>query len=537
MTSFNSLIVRADESALQELIGRAALRLVGLLDPTYLTPSNMRSLVLSLRSPASLLQDPRSRNVLADLMTYEDATELLAALGADAASDPYAALRGLRIPLGSYAESKLFEFLGVALPIEPDEVETHEPIDTVRGEYPLFDYQRSVASRAFTSLEKDPRRLLVHMPTGAGKTRTTMHLIARHLTSREPTLVLWLAYSDELCEQAASEFEKAWRSLGNRDIAVGRYWGKHDADTSELRDGLLVAGLSKVYARTKRSIDFIARLADKTSLVIIDEAHQAVAESYRLVLETVFSKKPDTALLGLTATPGRTWDDVDADLELATFFARQKVGIKVDGYSNPMEFLISEQFLARPIFEPLHYDGGLEITDHDLREVARALDIPERILKSLAEDAVRNLHIVLRVEKLMEHHDRVILFAATVEHAELLTAVLAARGHDAACVTSKTGRTDRLRAISRFRSLSTEPMILCNYGVLTTGFDAPRTSAAVIARPTKSLVLYSQMVGRAIRGPRAGGNAEAIVVTVVDRGLPGFGDVGEAFLNWEDVWT
>ena len=63
-----------------------------------------------------------------------------------------------------------------------------------------------------------------------------------------------------------------------------------------------------------------------------------------------------------------------------------------------------------------------------------------------------------------------------------------------------------------------------------------QTSAAVIARPTISLVLYSQMVGRAIRGTRAGGNAEAEIVTVVDSGLPGFGDIGDAFLNWEDVW-
>ncbi|MCY3568274.1 MAG: restriction endonuclease, partial [Chloroflexi bacterium] len=66
--------------------------------------------------------------------------------------------------------------------------------------------------------------------------------------------------------------------------------------------------------------------------------------------------------------------------------------------------------------------------------------------------------------------------------------------------------------------------------------DAPAVSAALIARPTKSLVLYSQMVGRAIRGPRMGGTEACEVVTVVDRNLPGFGSVAESFLNWEDVW-
>ena len=60
--------------------------------------------------------------------------------------------------------------------------------------------------------------------------------------------------------------------------------------------------------------------------------------------------------------------------------------------------------------------------------------------------------------------------------------------------------------------------------------------AAVIARPTKSLVLFSQMVGRATRGEKAGGNKRAEVATVVDTRLPGFCNVADAFDNWEDVW-
>ena len=91
--------------------------------------------------------------------------------------------------------------------------------------------------------------------------------------------------------------------------------------------------------------------------------------------------------------------------------------------------------------------------------------------------------------------------------------------------------------IRKFKSNRETLLVLCNYGVLTTGFDAPQTSAAVIARPTKSLVLYSQMVGRVTRGPKAGGNKSAEVVTVVDTNLPGFGSVVDAFYNWEDVWN
>jgi superfamily II DNA or RNA helicase len=103
-------------------------------------------------------------------------------------------------------------------------------------------------------------------------------------------------------------------------------------------------------------------------------------------------------------------------------------------------------------------------------------------------------------------------------------------------VTGLTDRITRERVIAKFKSSDPQPIVMCNYGVLTTGFDAPKTSAAVIARPTRSLVLYSQMVGRAIRGVRAGGNAEAEILTVVDPVLPGFGNLAEAFTNWEDVW-
>jgi superfamily II DNA or RNA helicase len=154
----------------------------------------------------------------------------------------------------------------------------------------------------------------------------------------------------------------------------------------------------------------------------------------------------------------------------------------------------------------------------------------------IAEDEQRNLQIVHRVEELVRRHDRIIVFAASVRHARLLAVVLRARGITADAITAETPSLDRVRVITRFRSSHTEPIVLCNYGVLTAGFDAPKTSAAVIARPTKSLVLYSQMVGRALRGPRAGGNAEAEIVTVADTDLPGFRDPAEAFFNWEDVW-
>lgn len=114
--------------------------------------------------------------------------------------------------------------------------------------------------------------------------------------------------------------------------------------------------------------------------------------------------------------------------------------------------------------------------------------------------------------------------------------MLRVKGFNADAITANTSPQERERLITRFKDDAPDTKILCNYGVLTTGFDAPRTSAALIARPTKSLVLYSQMVGRAIRGAKAGGNETAEIITVVDKELPGFGSVAEAFTNWEDVW-
>ena len=72
----------------------------------------------------------------------------------------------------------------------------------------------------------------------------------------------------------------------------------------------------------------------------------------------------------------------------------------------------------------------------------------------------------------------------------------------------------RAKIIDRFKFDTQDVIIICNFGVLTTGFDAPKTSAALIARPTKSLVLYSQMVGRAIRGKRLAATKTAEIVTV-----------------------
>ncbi|MDN3721484.1 helicase-related protein [Roseibium salinum] len=162
---------------------------------------------------------------------------------------------------------------------------------------------------------------------------------------------------------------------------------------------------------------------------------------------------------------------------------------------------------------------------------------PKRFSKKLGQDTARTEAILIAILDAITRHERIIVFAPSVENAKLLQAMLTIKNVEALFVSGETEPAERERRIRRFKSNARNKIVMVNFGVLTTGFDAPRTSCAIIARPTRSLVLYSQMVGRATRGVRAGGNEEAEIITITDPSLPGFGSVTEAFSNWEDVWN
>ena len=505
------------------------------LDPHLATPANLRRTCLQLHSPEALLTEPESRSRLLALLRPEHALSLSEELGLGS-DNPYDTLQTVQIRKNSLRQQQLLAFFRI-FPPETETIPKLGALEEIPPHYGLFDHQR-IAQRAVLDLLQLPeRRVLLHMPTGAGKTRTALHIVASELRRQEPTVIVWLAYSEELCEQAAVEFATAWSYLGDRMVSIYRFWGSNrDLIIEDIKDGFLVASLTKTYERAKRDGEFIARLADRTALVIIDEAHQAIAETYSFLLDYLVDRNEETALLGLTATPGRSWNDPSIDEELSDFFRRKKVTLNVPGYNNPVDYLIDKGYLARPMFRSLRYKHDEHFDEKQINLLASSLDIPESILRRLAEDEKRNLVIVNAVENLIRQHDRILVFAATVGHARLLAVVLQARGIDASAVTGATPRDERSRIIVRYKNNDSEPKVLCNYGVLTTGFDAPRTSAAIIARPTKSLVLYSQMVGRATRGIRAGGNIEAEIITIVDTNLPGFGDMAAAFGNWEDVW-
>ncbi len=524
VTQFLELLQDQD---LRKFVDPGILPILDAIFDGYLGGKNLQCVIRTVVDFDLLLREPQSRRLILNLVPEQKRIELENRIGRNiyaTSADEYTDAEVQRIR----------DFFGlVDERIVPPPM---PPTDTITPSYGLFDHQRDVVRKLMPLLTQDERRAVLHLPTGVGKTRTAMHVVVNSLRAHEPSVVVWLASGKELLEQAVLAFREAWLHLGTRPIRIGSMWGDRMPDLEDFSDGFLAVGLAKAWAMLSRTdSDWAARLASRVRLVVFDEAHQSIAGTYRRLTEEL-TLDFRCALLGLTATPGRTWADIDKDGELADFFSGNKVTLDVPG-ENPIEYLIDNGFLARPNFRTLFAEPGLSINDDELTRIANSLDIPERIVANLSMSEQYVTAVLGAVGELLDAgHQRVLVFAATVAHARMLTAILVARNIRSDVVTGSTPERVRERAIRTFKSNDGIPMVLVNFGVLTTGFDAPKAGAVVIARPTQSLVLYSQMVGRAIRGPKAGGTATCDILTVVDPSLPGFGDVAEAFVNWEDVW-
>ena len=173
---------------------------------------------------------------------------------------------------------------------------------------------------------------------------------------------------------------------------------------------------------------------------------------------------------------------------------------------------------------------GATLSERDYARVEASEDYSKEIVERLSDDEMRNLLILDRVKALVSqgHHRihcvRRTMFATPTYCKHTCRCRTELR---CASITADTPPEQRKHWLDMFRDTEDdEPCVLFNYGVLTTGFDAPLTSAAVISRPTKSLVLYSQMVGRVIRGTRVGGTPEA---EILDRRGPEFTRIPRSF--------
>jgi superfamily II DNA or RNA helicase len=219
---------------------------------------------------------------------------------------------------------------------------------------------------------------------------------------------------------------------------------------------------------------------------------------------------------GLTATPGRTGLNRDQETvklvgRFDAYLIMPDLGKEYD--ENPLRYFRENDFLARA--HHVLYRSGREytLTDEEVDELKLDVDLPAGFLKRLAADNKRNLLIIRRLLSLPKGTPTLV-YACTVDHAYFLAAILTAQGRTSRAVSSDTPATLRRALVHDFKEQKIE--FLCNYGVLTTGFDAPKTRCIALCRPTTSEVLYEQIIGRGLRGPKFGGTSECTIIDFAD---------------------
>ena len=331
-------------------------------------------------------------------------------------------------------------------------------------ELELRPYQRAAIDAVLTARRAGTRRLLVHLPTGAGKT-----VIFSHLASMAKRQVLVLAHREELLTQAKDKLERAL--AGTATVAIERGALRAPANAK-----VLVCSLRSLHeerlARVMRDRDF--------GLVVYDECHHAAAEDNLRVLRQlgIFEAGFTGTLLGFTATTARgDGQGLDAVFEQIV-------------YSRTLPELIDDGYLSA-------LRGFRLSTSADLRSLAGSgLDFDEEEL-SLAIDIEERNALVARSIQELARDRRTIAFCVTVQHAQHLAHALNALGVMTGIVHGTMPSEKRAKTLAEFRAGQLQA--LTNVGVLTEGFDDPGVSCIAMARPTRSEGLYAQCVGRGTR--------------------------------------
>lgn len=420
------------------------------------------------------------------------------------------------------------------------------PIENVNVKKSLYSYQNWIRKSINEFLnQRSKNRIIVHMPTGSGKTRTMLEAVCDHIRAQKQSkmTVVWLAHSEELCEQAVESFKLLWSRLGTEDVRVVRLWGgSQPIDFSIDEPTFVVTSFQTAnnMFSTNDNNRFAVFNKIRTSclLMIVDEAHQSTAPTYKDAIELFSNSK--TKVVGLTATPGRHHKDADGDqtFELAKFYGNNKINILDDNgneLDDPITYLTNKGVLAR--INRFQIDSGAEIklSKSEINYMERLLDIPKSVLNKLGKDAIRTNLIVTQAIKLaIEDNFPTIIFAPSKDNAIEIATLLRLRDVSAAAITADTSRFERRQSIDQFKQ--GEIPILVNFGVLTTGFDAPNIKAVIVGRPTTSVVLYSQMIGRGLRGSMMGGEDECYLVDVKDN-LINMPDTRQAFTYFDEYYS
>ena len=394
------------------------------------------------------------------------------------------------------------------------ELEIQSELSHVQPVRKLHDFQYRAFRTVLQKLHNGDKKILLHLPTGAGKTRTASEIILSWLAFRRITsiddgrVMFWIAQSAELCEQAYQTLLETTNVRSHNEIDIIPLWGDHilDLENTE-RSQLYVVTIQKL-ANLISEVDF-QYLLSRTDLVVFDEAH-FVGEKWYQVLNWFGSSM--IPILGLTATPGG--EDVG---RLSTFYSHNKVALtnkNYEAYEDPIGFLRSKGYLAE--LEVVDIETDLSIS---LDQSFEDFKISKTTIKRMVTDQERNKLLINAIQTELDNNRKTLVFACSVEHCYFIKSILDSQGYNSAVVEGNT--ENRSSLIEQFKSDRSELNCIVNFNVLTAGFDAPRLNTLIVARPVSSVVQYSQMVGRVLRGPSNGGNKTNKLITMKDNVLHG----------------
>lgn len=349
--------------------------------------------------------------------------------------------------------------------------------------FPLRPYQRESVEHIRLGKMRGIRRPLLVLPTGAGKTVVFSHLIRRRAQSGR---ALVIAPRIELIHQAAEKIQ-----LVAPDLRVGIVQAKRN----EHEDAHVIVASIQTLAQPHR----IAPLVGTLATIVVDEAHHAAAVSYVDALRTLGSFDDDGPLtVGVTATAGRADGLPLGDVWEEIVYQRGILEMIIDGYLCDVR--------------------GMEITtdlDYGTVQTSRG-DYTDGSLGQAMEESHAIEASAIAYHKYAADRPG-IAFTPTIDTAISLAAHLSRRGIKAEHVSGLTPRVERAAILGRLHSGETQ--VVTNANVLTEGFDEPRVSCVLIARPTRSATLFTQMSGRGLR--LHPGKQDCLLLTVA--GPPGAG--------------
>jgi ATP-dependent helicase IRC3 len=349
------------------------------------------------------------------------------------------------------------------------------PLQPPPPQIKLREYQEECIQAVLSYLDAGHKRLGISLATGSGKTVIFTHLIDRVPATGNAAQTLILAHRRELVEQAARHCTRAYPDK-HVDIEMGSSQASGAAD-------ITVASIQSITSGDRlQKFD-----ASRYKLVLVDEAHHIVSQSYLDVLEHFglrhaadWSEKSAPALVGVSATFSR--------------FDGRALGAVIDHivYHRDYVDMIEENWLSDVVFTTVEMKT-------DLTKVGSGVngDFQTSSLSSVINTDETNELLVHTWRTKAQDRQSTLIFCVDLSHVTSLTARFRESGIDAQFVTGDTPAKIRSARIDAFRN--GEFPVLLNCGVFTEGTDIPNIDCVLLARPTKSRNLLVQMIGRGMR--------------------------------------